>query len=1097
MTFSDPLLLFTHLIEFDEANMLINLRHFCSESSLLYRDTRALIDAHYTNRNQSGFTALVGTQADLLCDDHKTQELSGNQVGPYLLETKLGHGGMSAVYLGQRNDGLIAQEVAIKFVYSSIAHMAGETFIQREAQFLASLSHPNIAKVYNIDTTTEGVPYIVMEFVRGKTLNECDISQFSEAAKLSILSQLCSALTEAHQNSIVHADIKPSNVIVETNLSPKLLDFGIANSLHDAERQQLTAASSHFTSPQQRAGNKPNVTDDIYSLGQLMIFLLGHSRNVELNAIMNKATSQESHSRFQSMEQFSSAISAYRNNQPLLWHNNTRRYVIKKWFQRSPTAAFLTIAFPIALLTGLSILYLQNNKLVNEADKNQQILDFYGTLFEVNTPTSARGGALSAADFINEGIALVNASNVADTKTKASITSTLSTSLLNLGYLEQAENVISEVEDESILSAFIYAKAAFLRGNYHNADAWIKKYNIATEHASFDGLFLASQIDAHLYPARSITNRLDVLHQRFGHTLSVTQQFALQRAMWEQDVDTNATQLLVTLNNTDVSSYTGHQLAWYFTIKAQAETATNDLERSHKTMSNALTHTNTAFNNQNPEKALIYNKLMWVAAAASDDLTLEMLLTKQQSLFSSLRPLFDHKLLPILEQQHNYYLHAKQYAQSASYISSAYTLCRTSPGAACERITIKHAAALYFTNDYSGALDILSPLIDGDVTTQSTNAFIAHLISLNSYIGLGFEVTKEQLEYLASLDSESKHTAAIISAAARAGHAAWAIDFGRTHSEHSDVLSQLALIEAYTFEKNAEQADSLFNKLGKTSINSAYSDSLLESLSPAYTEFSNLNNFSALALAGDNIILSNRRVRSVLSPGNADMLTIGTPFTFKWQPTALKGENVSLYINHKNNFSRNAFDSWSNIQNIHWHLFASDVKNSGELVLDPLVMMANGVQGFKVMIVSDHGYWAINEGFFGVESGNAADNGLKEMMVPNLLVDAISKPQAYEVYNVGQRNHIVWNNDALKGNMVAIYVLHDSPHNIGNGTNVHFPTVLKRRWYLVSDRTLNSGSYELDPSQFNGQGNAYKILIISEAGYWAVSDERFTVVNPH
>ena len=80
---------------------------------------------------------------------------------------------------------------------------------------------------------------------------------------------------------------------------------------------------------------------------------------------------------------------------------------------------------------------------------------------------------------------------------------------------------------------------------------------------------------------------------------------------------------------------------------------------------------------------------------------------------------------------------------------------------------------------------------------------------------------------------------------------------------------------------------------------------------------------------------------------------------------------------------------------------------------------------------------------------------------------------------------------------MRIYVLHDNPVNIGSGMNAQYETVLRKRWYLVTSQYDNSGVYELDPAQFNGRGNAYKILIYTEQGYWSVSDERFTVTNPY
>ena len=227
------------------------------------------------------------------------------------------------------------------------------------------------------------------------------------------------------------------------------------------------------------------------------------------------------------------------------------------------------------------------------------------------------------------------------------------------------------------------------------------------------------------------------------------------------------------------------------------------------------------------------------------------------------------------------------------------------------------------------------------------------------------------------------------------------------------------------------------------------------------------------------------------------MLKMGELYEIKWLPQVLPGDQISLYINHRHHYDAEAFSLWDDVQKTHWHRFAANIENDGSEWIDPLVMSANGIQGFKVMAVSDKGYWALSDGFFGIESGLTENNGLKQLMNQDLLVDAVHRPLAFEVYQVGKANSIEWNSNTLKGDTVAIYVLHDSPHNIGSGNGAHYPTVVKRRWYMVSDRVENNGNYTLDPAQFNGQGNAYKILIISNTGYWAVSEERFTVVNPH
>lgn len=1096
MQFSDALSLFTHLITLDEERMRENVSRFCAEGTPLFEETLALIDAHYTVQEKGGFTSIISGQAEFFSDDHIEKSLEGQQFGPYRLVEKLGQGGMSSVYLGERNDGTITQHVAIKFVFSSIANIAGEHFILREAQFLANLNHPNIAKVFNIDVRDDGVPYIVMEYIQGKPLSEFGQENLTKSARISCLIQLCSALTEAHQNRIVHADIKPSNIVLDDSHRPKLLDFGIASSLNDADSQYLKAASSDFSSPQLRNGQKANVTDDVFSLGKVMAFLFPDTQDKEVAAIIEKATIATPQARFKSAEQFKDALDAYRENKPLRWFNSSRRYLMKKWFQRSPTTAFLTLAFPLVLLTGISILWLQNNKLLFEANKNEQILSFYHELFQANTPMSAKGSALSAADFIKEGVKLVHGSKVVDEMSKASILSTLSNSLLNLGYLKQAQEVISQLPKQTPEGFYIQAKAAYQRGEYEEAKLWGEAYNRATDATNFNGQFLALNIAKKLDDTVPLLDELSRIEREFSGHLTDNQTFYLNKIRWSHWLATDPEFLLTSLSSIDRSTYSSYKKAWLLTLKAQAEAALALKEEGRSTLQTALLHAEAAFNPLNPELAEIYAGLSSVASDVEDEVMLEMLLIRQQTIYSSLQPLFDEQLLTVLEQQFNYHMYTKQYAQSASYISLAVKQCGEKQSARCERIRVKHLAASYFTNKFNEVVTYYQLWFNRPNELTYSAQFYAELLLLASKTGLAQEVSSSDVDRLTQFAVAEENAGLIIHTALRAGLTKWAVEYGEKLRSPKRA-AKLALLAAYAEIQHTEKAAEVLNSLNQGNEEQDFLRPLASALNPESLLFPAFDSISVKTLVGENIIFSNRRVTGITAPGKAEMLKMGELYEIKWLPQVLPGDQISLYINHRHHYDAEAFSLWDDVQKTHWHRFAANIENDGSEWIDPLVMSANGIQGFKVMAVSDKGYWALSDGFFGIESGLTENNGLKQLMNQDLLVDAVHRPLAFEVYQVGKANSIEWNSNTLKGDTVAIYVLHDSPHNIGSGNGAHYPTVVKRRWYMVSDRVENNGNYTLDPAQFNGQGNAYKILIISNTGYWAVSEERFTVVNPH
>ena len=138
MQFDNGLSLFHHLLELDEENLRQNLEAISSIPSKLYSEVIVLIDAHEKNKEgSSGFTHFIGSQASLLSNDDELNNLEQCQVGVYKLVKRIGAGGMGVVYLGERNDGKIQQQVALKFVYPSIGYIVGESFIQQEAQYLA------------------------------------------------------------------------------------------------------------------------------------------------------------------------------------------------------------------------------------------------------------------------------------------------------------------------------------------------------------------------------------------------------------------------------------------------------------------------------------------------------------------------------------------------------------------------------------------------------------------------------------------------------------------------------------------------------------------------------------------------------------------------------------------------------------------------------------------------------------------------------------------------------------------------------------------------------------------------------------------------
>jgi serine/threonine protein kinase len=212
------------------------------------------------------------------------RRLAGETIGPYRLISRIGEGGMSSVWLAERIDGRFERQVAVKFLRFAVASQALAQRFKREGRILGQLAHPNIAELIDAGVTLHGEPYLVLEYVKGKQVDDfCDERALGVEARIDLFLRVLDAVAQAHANLVVHRDIKPSNVLVTNQGNVKLLDFGIAKLLADetnpSAATQLTleaggAMTPLFAAPEQVSGGKITTATDVYSLGVLLYLLL-------------------------------------------------------------------------------------------------------------------------------------------------------------------------------------------------------------------------------------------------------------------------------------------------------------------------------------------------------------------------------------------------------------------------------------------------------------------------------------------------------------------------------------------------------------------------------------------------------------------------------------------------------------------------------------------------------------------------------------------------------------------------------------------------------------------------------------------------------
>jgi serine/threonine-protein kinase len=415
-------------------------------------------------------------------------DLTGKMIGHYQISATLGHGGMGSVYLAQRADQQYDKQVAIKLLRTVIANKSAINDFKTERQLLAKIEHPYIARLLDGGTTDDGLPYLVMEYIEGQPIDVyCQDNNLSTNNRLILMQKVCRAVQYAHQKLIIHCDLKPANILIDSEGNPKLIDFGISR-LAKSTEQPLNIADKNlpqqkltlqYSSPEQITQKTISVMSDIYSLGVVLYKMLTGNMpfnaanddlvtvkknilsgqfvsthiviNKDINAIVLKTLKNNPYQRYHSAAQFADDISHYFHHQVLFARTNTWQYRSYKYMVRNKlTLAFSTTIFVAILGFSLS-LWQQTIKVTNERDRAEATLAFITTMFAELDPSSAKGKEILVKDVLNKASKDLIRNTSAEKKlkplTEATIQQVLGSIYVSLGELPLAEQHLLQAKE--------------------------------------------------------------------------------------------------------------------------------------------------------------------------------------------------------------------------------------------------------------------------------------------------------------------------------------------------------------------------------------------------------------------------------------------------------------------------------------------------------------------------------------------------------------------------------------------------------------------------------------------------------------------------
>ncbi|MFP8488703.1 protein kinase domain-containing protein [Gracilimonas sp. Q87] len=504
------------------------------------------------------------------------KSLIGSKVGSYQIEEKIGEGGMGSVYLAKHSSGDIKHSVAIKIIRSEKATSDNIKRFKREQKILAGLHHPGIARMYDAGTTSDGYPYLIMEYIDGIPINDyCEKNECTLGKRLDLFIDVLQALRHAHENLVIHRDLKPGNILVDRSGHIKILDFGISKLIEDEEDNSLTKTGAHLLTPRYAAPEQvlqENITTatDLYALGIIFYQLTsGHypfdfkelSRHEmeqaiikqeackpstkvsdpkvkkqlqgDLDAIALKAIRKESEHRYRMANEFLEDLKNFQKGNPVTAREDSFRYRSQKFFKRHKQGIAVTAGI-LLFLIGLTSFYtfriaqerdqaqVQAQRAELQAERAKQVSEFMISLFKSNYPENTLGEDIPVSSVINAGIENLSKQEMSPVN-RATI----------LGVIAQVQVKLSDIESAKKLStqAFNLVIDSVDNHNLGTVDVPTIYGQVAYQSGDFEEAYQAFKIGDSLYKANDLTNTYEYRTLKYNLVNLYTEQKKYQEAL--------------------------------------------------------------------------------------------------------------------------------------------------------------------------------------------------------------------------------------------------------------------------------------------------------------------------------------------------------------------------------------------------------------------------------------------------------------------------------------------------------------------------------------------------------------------------------------